>query len=182
MLRVKGMEDIRLVLSDVDGVWTDGSLYFSREGEDLKRFSVYDGWGVRYCRNLNIAVGIITAEDIPMAKLAAEKFKTPYIFTGVKDKLAQAQRLCDELDIPLSSTAYIGDDLNDLPLLGQVGFSGCPANAARWVKPRVDFVCATSGGDGAFREFVEKILEGHPDFPSLIQTYARFGCFKPVRK
>jgi 3-deoxy-D-manno-octulosonate 8-phosphate phosphatase (KDO 8-P phosphatase) len=136
---------------------------------------------VRYCRNLGIAVGIITAEDIPMAKLAAEKFKTPHIFTGVKDKLAQAQRLCDELDIPLSATAYIGDDLNDLPLLEKVGFSGCPANAARWVKPRVDYVCTATGGTGAFREFVEKILEDHPDFPSLIETYARLGYFKPVR-
>jgi 3-deoxy-D-manno-octulosonate 8-phosphate phosphatase (KDO 8-P phosphatase) len=169
---------IRLVLSDIDGVWTDGSLYFSEEKEYLKRFSVYDGWGVRYCRNLGIPVGIITAEKIPMARLAAMKFKTPYIFTGVTDKLSQALDLCDQLGVRLSETAYIGDDLNDLPLLTKVGFSGAPANAAKWVKPRVDYVCTHTGGTGAFREFVEKILEDHPDFPNLVETYAEHGYFK----
>ena len=171
------MQKIELVLSDIDGVWTDGGLYFTAETEYMKRFSVYDGWGVRYCRNLGIPVGIITAEEIPMAQLVALKFKTPHIHMGVKDKLATARQLCDSLGVSLEHTAYIGDDLNDLPLLELVGFSACPSSAPKWVRDRVDHVCATPGGYGAFREFVEHILADHPDFPQLIETYAKHGRF-----
>jgi 3-deoxy-D-manno-octulosonate 8-phosphate phosphatase (KDO 8-P phosphatase) len=171
--------EIKLVLSDVDGVWTDGGFYFTEEGEMMKKISVYDGWGVRYCRNLGIPVGIITAEESSMAIRAAEKFKTPYIYSGVKEKLPAAQKLCEELGISLKETAYIGDDLNDLPLLLAVGYSGCPANANKWVKERVDYVCTTKGGDGAFREFVESLLQHTKEFSDLVTSYATYGVFKP---
>jgi 3-deoxy-D-manno-octulosonate 8-phosphate phosphatase (KDO 8-P phosphatase) len=170
---------IKLVLSDVDGVWTDGGLYFTEDQEIMKRFSVYDGWGVRYCRYLGIPVGIITAEDVAMARRIAEKFKTPYIFTGIKEKMSTAQALCDKLGVSLEETAYIGDDLNDIPLLQAVGFSGTPSSAPKWVRDRVDYVCETPGGLGAFREFVEVILEDSPEFAEVIETLIRDGVYKP---
>jgi 3-deoxy-D-manno-octulosonate 8-phosphate phosphatase (KDO 8-P phosphatase) len=177
------MNEIRMVLSDIDGVWTDGSLYFSGNGESLKRFSVYDGWGVRYCRNLGIPVGIVTAESVPMARLVAEKFKTPHIFTGVVDKLAVVREFADSMDIPMESVAYIGDDLNDLPLLQAVGFSGCPANAPVWIRQKVRYVCKQDGGSGAFREFVETILQDRPEFLELLEIYAREGRYvEPERQ
>ena len=174
--------NIKLVLSDIDGVWTDGGLYFTEEREVMKKFSVYDGWGVRYCRNLSIPVGIITAEEIEMARRVAEKFKTPHIFTGVKDKLGVAKKLCEELGVTLEETAYIGDDLNDLPLLQAVGYSGCPISGSKLVRERVDYVCSTRGGDGAFREFVESIFEKTPEFRAVVDSYATYGVFRPEGK
>lgn len=171
------MKQIEMILTDIDGVWTDGGLYFSQTEECMKKFSVYDGWGVRYCRNLNIPVGIITAEDLPMATLIGEKFKTPYIFCGISNKLKTAETLADKLGIPMQRVAYIGDDLNDLPLLRKAGFSGCPANAPVWVKREVAYVCETQGGYGAFREFVEHILKDREDFQRLIEIYAQEGRY-----
>ncbi|ADY14238.1 KdsC family phosphatase [Sphaerochaeta globosa] len=171
------MKQIDMILTDIDGVWTDGGLYFSQTEESMKRFSVYDGWGIRYCRNLNIPVGIITAEDLPMASLIGKKFKTPYIFTAVSDKLETGKTLAEQLNISMERVAYIGDDLNDLPLLRAVGFSGCPTNAPIWVKREVDYVCQTQGGYGAFREFVEHILQDRKDFQHLIEIYAQKGRY-----
>jgi len=171
------MKQIEMILTDIDGVWTDGGLYFSQTDECMKRFTVYDGWGIRYCRNLNIPVGIITAEALPMASLIGMKFKTPYIFTAVSNKLETAKTLCDKLDIPMDRVAYIGDDLNDVPLLRQVGFSGCPANAPIWVRDEVDYICETQGGYGAFREFVEHILKERDDFSQLIEIYKKNGKY-----
>jgi len=171
------MKQIDMILTDIDGVWTDGGLYFSQTAESMKRFSVYDGWGVRYCRNLNIPVGIITSEDLPMATLVGNKFKTPYIFTSVSDKLATGRDLAKQLSIPMERVAYIGDDLNDIPLLRAVGFSGCPPNAPVWVKREVDYVCRTQGGYGTFREFVEHILQERDDFNRLIEIYSQEGRY-----
>ncbi len=169
---------IKLVLTDIDGVWTDGGLFFSEKRELLKRFSVYDGWGVRYCRELGIPVGIITAEDLEIAKRIGEKFKVPHIFLGVKDKLAIAKKLCEQLEISLNNVAYIGDDLNDLPLLKAVGYSACPPNASFYVRKEVSYVCSTHGGEGAFREFVEHLLVNEPAFNELVRMYSTYGRAK----
>ena len=148
----------KLVITDIDGVWTDGGMYYTAEGDVMKRFSVKDGWGVIFLRELDIPVAIMTGENTQIVQKRADKLKIDYCYLGVKDKVEQAEELCRELGISLSEVAFIGDDLNDLPLLRLVGYSASPSNTPEYVKREVKYVTAAHGGYGAFREFVEKLL------------------------
>lgn len=150
--------NIKLVLTDIDGVWTDGGMYYDQTGNEWKKFNTSDSAGVLFCHRLDIPVGILTGEDTEIVKRRAEKVKIDYLFQGVKNKLETASELCKKLNISLKEVAYIGDDIIDLELLAAVGVSGAPANAPEYVQKRVDIVTRKSGGEGAFREFVEKIF------------------------
>ena len=162
---------IKLVITDIDGVWTDGGMYYTAEGDVMKRFSVKDGWGVSVLHKAGIPVAILTGENTPIVQRRAEKLKIDYCFLGIKDKVAQAEALCAELGIGLGEVAFIGDDLNDLPLLRRVGFSASPVNTPDYVKREVDYVTTAHGGYGAFREFVEKLLTDMGLFDNLLREY-----------
>jgi 3-deoxy-D-manno-octulosonate 8-phosphate phosphatase (KDO 8-P phosphatase) len=162
----------KLVITDIDGVWTDGGMYYTAEGDIMKRFCVKDGWGVIFLRHLNIPVAILTGENSQVVKRRAEKLNVDYCFLHVSDKLQKATELCAELGISLSEVAAIGDDLNDLRLLRAVGFSASPCNTADYVKQEVDYVTTAHGGEGAFREFVEKILADNGELDKLITQLA----------
>lgn len=149
----------KIVFTDIDGVWTDGGMYYTEHGDVMKRFSVKDGWGVSLLRALHIPVVILTGENTPIVQKRAEKLKVDYCFLGVQDKEKKATDLCRQLGIALNETAFIGDDLNDLPLLCRCGFSGCVPNAPVYVKNKVQYITQISGGYGAFREFVEYLLQ-----------------------
>ena len=168
-------KSIRLVITDIDGVWTDGGMYYTADGDIMKRFSVKDGWGVIFLRKLGIPVAIMTGENTPIVQRRAEKLKVDYCFLGVKDKVKQAEALCAELGLSLDEVAFIGDDLNDLPLLRRVGFSASPVNTPEYVKREVDYVTTAHGGYGAFREFVEKLLADAGLLEGLIQEYLAKG-------
>lgn len=148
----------KLVITDIDGVMTDGGMYYTADGDVMKRFSVKDGWGVIFLRKLGIPVAIMTGENTQIVQRRAEKLKIDHCFLGVKDKVATAEALCRQLGLTLDDVAFIGDDINDLPLLRLVGLSGSPANTPDYVKAEVDIVTEARGGYGAFREFVERIL------------------------
>ena len=139
----------KLVITDIDGVWTDGGMYYTERGDVMKRFSVKDGWGVIFLR----------------------KLKIDYCYLGVKDKVAQAEELCRELGITLQDVAFIGDDVNDLALLRKVGFSASPSNTPDYVKREVDYVTAQHGGFGAFREFVEKLLSDNGMLETILGKF-----------
>ena len=162
---------IKLVITDIDGVWTDGGMYYTAEGDVMKRFSVKDGWGVSFLHKAGIPVVILTGENTSIVQRRAEKLKIDYCFLGIKDKVAQAEALCAELGIGLGEVAFIGDDLNDLPLLRRVGFSASPVNTPDYVKREVDYVTTAHGGYGAFREFVEKLLTDMGLLDNLIREY-----------
>lgn len=159
----------KLVITDIDGVWTDGGMYYTAGGDVMKRFSVKDGWGVIFLRQLGIPVAIMTGENAPLVRKRADKLKIEHCFLGVKDKVEQARTLCRELGITLEDVAFIGDDLNDLPLLRLAGFSASPCNTPGYVKREVDYVTAAHGGYGAFREFVEKILADNGLLETVLQ-------------
>lgn len=148
----------KLILTDIDGVWTDAGMYYDQMGNELKKFNTSDSAGVLFCRKLSIPVGIITGEDTEIVKRRAEKLKIDYLYQGISDKLTVAKELCQPLHISLNEVAYIGDDLGDIQLLKAVGLSCCPNNASAYIKDMVDFVTTKNGGEGAFREFVEEIL------------------------
>lgn len=152
---------IRLVFTDIDGVWTDGSMYYdnvdSPDGE-LKRFHTYDSAGVMFCRLAGVPVVVITGESTEIVARRCRKLGIDRVCQGVGDKLTVATRLASEFGVPLSECAYVGDDIPDIPLLEAVGYSASPANAPSYVSARVMRILGTSGGSGAFREFVEGML------------------------
>lgn len=149
----------KLILTDIDGVWTDGGMYYDQTGNEWKRFHTYDGAGVTLAHARGIPVGIITGENTEIVSRRAKKLKVDFLFQGVMDKLSVAKELCDRLGISLTDVAYIGDDLPDLPLLQAVGVSGSPSNAVPAVKDGVGYVTSIPGGHGAFRDFVEHLLK-----------------------
>ena len=104
----------KLVITDIDGVWTDGGMYYTAEGDVMKRFSVKDGWGIVLLRELNIPIAIMTGENSQVVRKRAEKLKIEHCYLQVQDKLAKAKEICSELGITLDDVAFIGDDLNDI--------------------------------------------------------------------
>ncbi|NNK81106.1 MAG: HAD hydrolase family protein [Flavobacteriales bacterium] len=154
----EGTKRPKLFLTDIDGVWTDGGMYYNNDGGEWKKFNTSDSAGVLFCSLVGIQVGIITGEDTKIVARRASKLNIDHLFMGVKDKLTVAKGLCSELGIGLDEVAYIGDDINDLKLLEAVGISGSPSSAPQYVRDKVDMVTGLKGGEGAFREFVERIL------------------------
>ena len=101
----------KLILTDIDGVWTDGGMYYDQTGNEWKRFSTYDGGGVRRAHDNGVPVGIVTSEDTVIVANRARKLKVDYVLQGVQDKLATVKTLCSEMGIGLRDVAYIGDDV-----------------------------------------------------------------------
>lgn len=163
----------KLVVTDIDGVWTDGGMYYTESGDELKRFNTYDSAGVVFCRLLEIPVAIITGEPSMAVRRRAEKLKIARCHTGVTDKLEVLHGICKELGITLSEVAYLGDDLNDMAVLPLVGFSACPSSAPEYVKKLVTRVLTKKGGEGVFREFVEHILETSGVLQQLLDKHYR---------
>lgn len=152
------MKKPKLILTDIDGVWTDGGMYYDQTGNEWKKFHTYDSAGVLFAHQNEILVGIITGEDTEIVARRAAKLKIDYLFQGVKNKLEVAENLCKQLNISLDEVAYIGDDLGDIELLKNVGISATPNSAPEYVKKYSQMVMTKNGGEGVFREFVEKIL------------------------
>jgi 3-deoxy-D-manno-octulosonate 8-phosphate phosphatase (KDO 8-P phosphatase) len=152
----------RLVLTDCDGVLTDGGVYYSAAGEALKRFSVRDGMGVERLRLAGIATAILTREDSEIVGRRAAKLQLPYLFAGVADKGAHLDTILARSGLALEEMAFIGDDVNDLELLVTIsgrGLTGAPSDAMPEVLARVHRRSPIPGGHGAFRDFAEWILK-----------------------
>lgn len=160
----------KLVLTDIDGVWTDCGMYYDEKENELKKFNTYDSAGVLFCKLLNIPIGIITGENVKSVERRAKKLKVDYLFLGAKNKLQIIKELTRELNIQLADVAYIGDDINDYLVLKNVGLSAAPISAPNYIKEIVDWELEKKGGEGVFREFVEKILsENNIDIIKLLE-------------
>lgn len=151
---------VQLVLTDCDGVLTDNGVYYGDQGESLKRFSMRDGMGVERLRNAGVAAAIVTGERSECVRRRAEKLQIR-AYLGVKDKAAILAEILTEHGAELASTAFIGDDVNDLPLMARLaedGLLGCPSDAMSAVQEKVHWVGSVPGGHGAFREFAELVV------------------------
>lgn len=148
----------RLIVTDIDGVWTDGGMYYDKENGELKKFNTSDSVGVLWCKMNDIPVAIITGENTSIVQRRAEKLGLQHVFLGVKNKIKVLGELIESMGISWEQVAYIGDDINDWLVLDKVGFSGCPENTPSYIKSTVDYASPVKGGDGAFRDFVEHIL------------------------
>lgn len=148
----------RLILTDIDGVWTDGGMYYDDINTELKKFHTYDSAGVLFAHYYDIPVGIITGENTQIVARRAKKLKIDFCILDCKDKVREAERICSKIGIELNNVAYIGDDINDLELLQKVKWSGSPSSAPDYIKKYAKIITHKKGGEGAFREFVETIL------------------------
>lgn len=155
-------EDIRLLIVDVDGTLTDGGMYYDGNGEALKKFDTRDAKGMLMLRDAGVRVCVVTAEDSAAVAARMRKLGITDYFPGVKDKLAWLHEHGTRWQIPLTQTAYIGDDLNDLPALRAAALSCCPADAVPAVRGAVGHVCAAKGGAGAVREVCDLLRERLP--------------------
>lgn len=150
---------IKMFLTDCDGCLTDGGMYYSEKGDELKKFNTLDGMGMTLMRKKGILVGIITGEQVKLNQRRSNKLNLDIYEDGVSDKLAVVREICKERNISLENVAYVGDDINDLELLNEVGFACSVANGVKEAKDVADYVSSKNGGQGAIREIIDLILE-----------------------
>lgn len=150
---------IRLFLTDSDGCLTDGGMYYSENGDELKKFCALDGMGFRLLRAQGILCGIVTGEDRDLVARRAKKIKVDILRMGVSDKLSVVQEICKQQGITLQEVAYVGDDVNDKELMQAVGFSASVPGAMAEIRELADYVTERPGGSGAVREVIEYILD-----------------------
>jgi YrbI family 3-deoxy-D-manno-octulosonate 8-phosphate phosphatase len=151
--------NIKLFLSDVDGVLTDAGMYYTESGDEFKKFCTYDGMGFQLLQKTGVKVGILTTEDKELNRRRAKKLGLDFDFHGAKDKLQIVKDLCIKENITLSEVAYIGDDVNCFGLLSHVGIAACPNNSVDKIKAIPNIMqLKSNGGDGVVREFVELFL------------------------
>ena len=157
---------VALVLADNDGVLTDGTVFVSEVGEELKQYSLRDGMGVERLRNAGVQTAIVTREKSAIVRRRAEKLQLPFVWEGVRDKREHLQKILVEARLGVDQLAYIGDDVNDLGILEAIapaGLTAAPADAMSIVRDSVHYVCEAPGGRGAFRDFAEWILRLRAD-------------------
>lgn len=159
-------KQIKLFLCDVDGTLTDGGMYYSERGDELKKFNTRDGMGLQLLREAGIKIGIITSENTRLVENRAKKLKVDYLRQGKKDggKLATILDICSEMNITIDEVAYIGDDINCIPLLQSVGMKACPSDATEKVKEIQGIqVMSKKGGYGCVREFSELVIKSNKE-------------------
>ena len=155
----KLLSQIRLFATDVDGVLTDAGMYYSESGDEWKKFNTHDGMGIKLLQRAGIITAIVTQERTKLVARRAEKLAIPELHQGVMDKLTVIREMAARHGLSLKQVAYIGDDINDLEALKEVGFSATPADGMPKIAAAVDYVCQKKGGEGAVREIVEMILD-----------------------
>jgi 3-deoxy-D-manno-octulosonate 8-phosphate phosphatase (KDO 8-P phosphatase) len=154
----KGLERIRAIALDVDGVLTDGGVWWGPNGEEWKRFSFSDIMGVSLARRAGIILGLISGEDSPLVDRYAAKMHIKHVYKGCRAKAVALREFSNATGVGLEEICFIGDDVNDLPAMEIAGFAAAPSDAARDVLSLVDFVSKHTGGNGAVREFIETVL------------------------
>ena len=149
---------IKLVATDIDGVWTDARMYFTPDGELMKSFSTYDGMAVAMLKKRGIIVAILTGENSDIVTARAEKLNIDEVYVNEHEKLKRLTYLSKKYKISMEEVAYIGDDVNDLEVLGAVGLSAMAGNSPILDQFSPDYITTRHGGNGAFREFADLIL------------------------
>jgi len=164
---------VKLLLLDVDGVLTDGTLIYSSDGVESKCFNTQDGLGLRLLQDSGVSVGIITARTSPMVERRAQDLRLAHVFQGHSDKLVIYEQILKETGLRPPQTGYMGDDLMDLPILNRVGLAAAPANAVAEIRQRAHYSCERSGGSGAVRELCDLILEAQGNLERMRAKFDR---------
>ncbi len=162
---------VRLALLDVDGVLTDGRLWYGESGEAFKSFHILDGHGLKMLAASGIATGLLSGRDSPAAAARARELGLAHVMLGVSDKLARFEELAGRLGLEPSQCAFVGDDLPDLPVMRRCGLAVAVANAVPEVKAVAHHVTAARGGEGAVREFCEFVMRAQGTLDASTDRY-----------
>ncbi|MFT7404206.1 MAG: 3-deoxy-D-manno-octulosonate 8-phosphate phosphatase (KDO 8-P phosphatase) [Zhongshania sp.] len=168
---IEKAKSIKLLVMDVDGVLTDGSLYFGNSGEEIKGFSILDGLGIKLLRDAGIKPAIITGRSSELLKRRAAELKIDLIYQGREDKLVALEELRKDLGLSFDEIAYVGDDLPDLSAIRQAGLGITVANGHYYVARYADWQTKAAGGSGAVREICELILKAQGKLNDALEQY-----------
>ncbi len=157
---------------DVDGTLTDGTIYIGKDGEMQKAFNVKDGFAIFAARKLGYKMAIITGRQSEIVSRRAQELGIENVYQAVKDKLVALNDLCTKLDIKLEQIAYIGDDINDLRVMKNAGFSACPSDAVEEIKCNANLITPQKGGSGAARYVIEFVLKEQGNWEKIVQTFS----------
>lgn len=153
------LKKIRLVLTDVDGVLTDGGMFYTESGEFMKKFNTRDSMGMELLLQHKIKTVFVTRENSKIVKKRVKKIAIVDLYSGIFDKKKILTKILTKYDVKKDEVAYIGDDINDIEIMKLVGFSATPLDSNFEVKKISDYTCTTKGGEGAFREMADLILK-----------------------
>ena len=168
---IEKAKSIRIVIFDVDGVLTDGTLYFTDSGEEIKAFNSRDGHGMKMLKASGVELAIITARESRSVKLRAENLNITLLYQGEKNKLKVFESLVTKLKLDMSSCAYVGDDLIDLPVMTRCGLSICVPSSPILVKKHAHYVTNSEGDQGAVREVCEMIMRSQGTLDEQLEKY-----------
>lgn len=164
---------IKLLITDIDGVFTDGGIIYDDLGTEYKKYNVKDGYIVQFLRKNKIMVGAITGRSSQVVENRCEELKFDFHYHGVKDKGRKFLEVLETLEIGLEEVAFIGDDLLDLPILTKIGFAVAPSDSLEYVKPYVHFISSFAGGKGVFREVADLILHSQGLLIPIIENLSK---------
>ncbi|MBE0627212.1 MAG: phenylphosphate carboxylase subunit delta [Burkholderiales bacterium] len=162
---------LKLMIFDVDGVMTDGMLYYSERGEELKAFNIQDGLGMKMLRQNGVEIALITARSSRAVELRAANLGIAHLYQGVEDKRGSYAALLAQLGLAAAQSGYMGDDLPDLPLITRCGFAATVPSAPQALKQRAHYVTRAQGGQGAVREVCELILRAQGALERAISAH-----------
>ena len=158
MKKMRKPRNVKILLTDVDCVLTDGGMYYNSKGDFMKKFYTRDGMGVTLLRKKGIPTIIVTKEKTAIVRKWADKMKVTEIFDGIQNKEKIVDVICKKYKVSIDQVGYIGDDVNDIELLKKVGFSATPKDGIFKVQKIVDYVCKKNGGEGVFREIADLLI------------------------
>ncbi|HPD46851.1 MAG TPA: HAD hydrolase family protein [Anaerohalosphaeraceae bacterium] len=165
------LNDIRLLVLDVDGVLTDGTVILSADGSEAKRFNLHDGHGIKLWHRAGLQTAFISGREAKATTVRAEQLNITYVMQGQMRKLPAFESLLAQADLEARQAAYVGDDLLDLPVVVRAGLGVAVANAVEELKAQADMVTKRNGGDGAVREVIEYILKSTGRWQALMERY-----------
>jgi 3-deoxy-D-manno-octulosonate 8-phosphate phosphatase (KDO 8-P phosphatase) len=171
MRRMASALDIRIIVSDVDGVWTDGRIIYAGEQREIKEFNVRDGLGAKLAQRAGVQVALLTSRRSPALVRRARELGIVELHQGAANKLDSCKQLLKKLNLRFDQLLYAGDDLPDLAPMLHAAISAAPADAAREVRDAALWKLETRGGQGAFREIVERLLRERGDWPSIVKEF-----------
>lgn len=162
---------LKLVVLDVDGTLTDGGIYYDSQGNEMKRFDVKDGLGIKLGMAAGLEFAIITGRVSPMVERRVRELGIQHLVQGAQKKAPALRDLMKQCGLEPDQVAYVGDDLNDLPAMELAGICACPADADRMIRERCSFVSVCPGGHGAVRDFIQAVLEAREQWKTLAASF-----------
>lgn len=163
--------DIRVIVSDVDGVWTDGKIIYAGDRSEIKSFNVRDGLGAKLAQRAGITIVLLTSRSSPALVRRAKELEITELHQGATNKLTACEEILQKLSVTFDEVLYIGDDLPDLAPMLRAGLSAAPADAASEVHRAATWKLNAGGGRGAFRELVERLLKERDEWTAIVKSF-----------